>query len=117
MDRQRVKDLSDKLRETLNAFAEENDLDSATFGSVTFDRTSFKTTVHVNEKLDEETKIQRFDLTAHRLDLPKGLYNKEITFQDETFVIKDLNIRAKKYPIIAQGEDGKNYKLPPSAVE
>lgn len=117
MDRQKVQYLREKLSKTLQTFAEENGLESATFNNITFDQTSFKTTLHINEKVDKDTKIKEFDMKASIMALPQGLYNKEITFQDQTFIVKDINTRAKKYPIIAEGQNGTSYKLPPNAVE
>lgn len=117
MDRVRVKGISDDLRNVLGEFAIKHGLESVEFKNITFDAKGFRTTITATEKLDEEEKVQDFDMKAMMVGLPKGLYGKEVNLQGETYTITGINTKARKYPIEADGEDGKRYKLPRSVVE
>lgn len=116
MDRATVKLVTEDLRSVLEDFAKKHNLESADFKNVTFDSKGFRTTLHVLEKLDEETKVEEFDKKAVRVGLPKGLAEKEVTFNGQRFIIKDINVKARKYPIVAEGVGGGLFKLPHVAV-
>lgn len=43
-------------------------------------------------------------------------YRAEFQWAGKRFTLTGVNLRAPKYPLVAEGEDGKAYKLPEDAV-
>lgn len=101
MDRAKAKAMATDLQKVLDKFAEEQGLESITFNNIRFDSTGFKTTITVNEKLSLDDKEEMFDSKAMLMGLPKGLGNKIFNYNGSSYKIKDINTKAKKYPVIA----------------
>lgn len=119
MDKATAQTLTQDLQTVLNTFAQTHDLDSVTMGSITYDNTGLKTSLRINEHISEDTRHNTFNQKARRLGLPEGLLDTEVTIdgQPEPFIIRDINTRAKKYPIVVESASGDQYRVTLRAIQ
>lgn len=58
-----------------------------------------------------------FKRNARYFGLNESNLGQSFTSGSQTYTITGLNTRAKKFPILARGADGKSYKFPASVVK
>jgi len=68
------------------------------------------------EEATETAEAIAFKRHAHCYGLDAGQLGQSFKQRGRTFTICGLSARAKKYPILATGDDGKTYKFAPDGV-
>lgn len=120
MDKQEVIDLRVALQHELNLISEKLGY-KLTLGSCRFGITAdFKLeAAPLTTDGEAVSKIaEQFKQGAHLFDLKKEWYDKEFTGPDgRVFVIVGLDVKKKKYPVIAERlYDKKRFKFPPAYI-
>ena len=70
----------------------------------------------VSNEQEKEQK-ENWNHLAPMYGLPENLFNSKFQHNGRTFFLKDIKPRNRKYPILANREDGRTYKLPVDLVK
>lgn len=110
MDKATARALNSAIQAAIKPILAEHgmELDSC---NARFDSTTFNLSV---KSSDPTAPIDSYDLIA--VGLPEGTpAGTMFRYGPHVYTFKGVNLRAAKYPIIAERDDGKSYKLPQSA--
>lgn len=77
---------------------------------ITFDENTFKMNFLIEEK-DYNGAEVRCNNFAKSRNIDKPIYNSTFTYNEKVYTIVDINVRARKYPIIAKDSSGAAYKF------
>lgn len=68
------------------------------------------------EKDISNEKQREWQMLAPRYGLSPNLYNATFSHNGHTFFLKEIKPSNRKYPIIAERDDGRGYKFPVSMI-
>lgn len=119
MDKSTARNLSEALKNHLEAFEEENDI-KVTIGSGKFDSTTLTLKVELAELAESGEALTRaaneFKFMAHRYGLAPEDLGREFKDGIRTYRIVGLKPRSTRYPIIAES-DKKRYKFGAATIK
>ena len=68
------------------------------------------------EKDVSNEQQREWNALAPRYGLPQNLFNTSFNHNGHTFFLKEIKPNNRKYPIIAERDDGRSYKFPVSMI-
>jgi len=114
LDKPTVRYIGKRLRAALKPLAEELgvmiDLGSCTFWTSNC-RFQLKVALLDSSGKPITEEIDSFRSNAKLFGFEPADLGKEFTFQGQSYTICGLKPKSRKYPVIAQSSDGKNYKF------
>ena len=69
------------------------------------------------EAEDSNMEQKNWSMMAPRYGLDASLYNARFFNNGHFFFLKEIKPSNRKYPIIAERDDGKSYKFPPDMIQ
>ena len=116
-----LKILRDKMNKALATISDEVGI-SFNVGSMSYENDGTSATIKVGASaIGEDGKIVdkaavEFEKYCDLVGLKPDDLGKPVVVGGKSFVVSGLNMKAKKYPVIARAPSGKSYKLSAAAV-
>ncbi len=113
IDRNTCKQITADAQAALNAVAEKYGLTVKVSGGTYVD-TSFRTKV---EFLTADAAEQDWRRVAALVGLHPDDFGRSFTVHGDTYRVVGINLRAQRFPVIAEREDGRRFKFAATAVQ
>lgn len=115
MTRSLLRELNAEINGALEAVAERHGL-VVSVGGGSFSSSSYRPKVEF-KTVGEDGVPEDFAATARLLGLPEDCYGKTFTNRGRAFTVRGFNLRAKRYPVLVERDDGRTYKFDVGTVK
>jgi hypothetical protein len=114
--KEKVLDIKFKIKEALSKIEKEENVEIS-FDGGSYNSMEFKTKLVVTSLEKNEDILKNELFLCRRVGFTQNVIGKEFNFDGQTFLIKTIKTRNRKYPVIAENKKGKSYKFTVNSVK
>jgi len=113
--KEKVLDIKFKMKEALSKIEKEENVEIS-FDGGSYNSMEFKIKLIVTSLEKNENILNQELFLCRKVGFTQNIIGKEFNFDGQTFLIKTIKTRNRKYPVIAENKKGKSYKFTVSSV-